>query len=259
MTENVDIEAYQNPTYTLDLNGKRYALTNSFRQSIERRAKREYKDNEFVECWWKDDDGNPILVIETAGTTVPWEKLDQLDVEMQPPAVIMQPPSDGDDPDEIDEGGGVKTIEPDEHPETDDEFNIGRTHFGITPHNYEEVPAPMSDDPDTLPPKPKKLTGTELVKWIPKNPDVDHTWATGETITPVDVWVEWDVQKRAEQPRKDNPDSHDAFESLCNLHDCPVIGEYTLTDTVPKDSGSVERKGQKSFEEGKYGGSNWSV
>lgn len=285
MTEVEDGD-YTNPTYTVTLNNKVYALTNSFREAIARRAEQEYSENQRFSCWWKvasepsdgasskewkmwndnpHEDGDPILVIETVGTTVPWERLDQLDVDMNPMGmVVMEEEEDSDggdsDRDDIDAGNGMKTVPPEDvdMSDPDHEIDVGRTHFGLTPHRYEDVPDPGSDDPEKVPPKPDEVDGPMLVKWIPDNPNIEHTWSTGEAITDMDSWVEWNIQLRADQPRGEKPTSHDAFESLLRHHGCPVVGEPT-TQEIPEDSGSVKRKGKDAFKNGKYGGSNWTV
>lgn len=252
---------YTNATYTLDVNDRRYALTNTFREAIEERARLAYEDNPRFSCWWQVSDGDPILVIETMGTTVPWDRLDQLEVGMEPPDMHVERGDEPDEREDIDEGNGMKTVPPEdaEPDESIERIDIGRTHFPITPHRYEEVPTPRSDDPEKLPPKRDEIDGNELVKWVPNDPDLTHTWATGEAMTAVDSWVEWNVQLRADQPRGDSPDSHDSFESLCHLYDCPVVGELTAVQDIPEDAGSVQRKGKEAFEDGRFNGDNWEI
>lgn len=273
---------YTNPTYTVTLNNKVYALTNSFREAIVERAEGEYSGNHRFSCWWKvareppedasskqwklwnenpHEDGDPVLVIETLGETVPWERLDQLDVDMEPMGMVVVDEEDSDDEtDDVDAGNGMKTVPPEDvdMSEPEHEIDVGRTHFGVTPHRYEDVPDPGSDDPEKVPPKPDEVDGPMLVKWIPDNPNIEHTWSTGEAMTVMDSWVEWNIQLRADQPRGEKSTSHDAFESLCRIHGCPVVAEAATQD-IPEDSGSVKRKGKESFKEGKYGGNNWTV
>lgn len=264
-------------TYTIDVNGKRFALNEKFREAIQKRAEGEYRDNPMFSCWWKvadrddysDDEweennheeGDPILVIETEGPIVPWYDLDELEVEMQD---ISQESDDSDNTDH-DSGNGMKTISPDEAiPEDEDDEE--RAYFPLTPRDFEEVPQPEKENPEKIPPKPVKM-GDEpsLIWWIPQHPEVEERWSTGEAITPTFSWVEWNIQARANEIRfKDDgehkPNSHDHFESLCKLYDCEKVAEYTVSQDKPdSESGQVKRKGKKQFEEGKYGGDNFHV
>lgn len=219
--------------YTIDVNGKRYSLNEDFREALQRRAEREYDENPEFSCWWKTDDDEPVLVIETTGVMVPWDRMDQLEMHMG------RPPED----------------------ETED-VDFGRTHFGMTPHRYDEVPSPGGDDPEKIPPKPERLDEPMMVMWVPSHPDVDVTWSAGEAMTSMFNWVEWNVQEKADQPRpaKGKRNSHDAFQSLCQIHDCEVVGEYTPSNNIPQEtSGQVERKGEEAYTEGKYGGGNWGM
>lgn len=270
-------------TYTIDVNGKRYALNEEFRESIQRRARGEYRGNHLFSCWWKvanrDDytdeqwennnhsNGDPILVIETEGEMVPWDNLDELEFEMEDVQPEADYHEDDDDTTEHDSGNGMKTLPPEDAvPEDEEEEQeIGRTHFALTPRSFEEVPQPDSDKPEQIPPKPMKMgDDPSLVYWIPKHPDVEERWNAGEAITPTFSWVEWNVQARADEIRfkpdgDHKPNSHDHFESLCELHDCVKVGEYTPSDTPDEESGQVKRKGKQQFEEGKYGGDNFHV
>ncbi|EGQ44292.1 MAG: hypothetical protein J07AB43_00580 [Candidatus Nanosalina sp. J07AB43] len=80
------------------MNGTLYNLNESIRESIQDRARREYEENETFSCWWKvaspeqydtedewnetvHESGDPVLVIETMGVMVPWERLDRLKPE----------------------------------------------------------------------------------------------------------------------------------------------------------------------------------
>jgi hypothetical protein len=199
-----------------------------------------------------------VLVIETTGTTVPWDSLDQLEMDMKP-----EPDTGGPEepPEEVDSGNGMAEMEPPQDP-PQQEPDFGRTHFKLTPHRFEEMPSPGGHDPEKIPTKPEEVDESMMVMWVPRHPDIDVTWAAGEAVAPVFSHVEWNIQEKAEQPRpeRDKPNSHDAFESLCLMNDCEVIGEYTPSNDIPKEtSGQVERKGKQAYEEGKYGGGNWSV
>lgn len=258
--------------YNVTLNGTTYELNSSFRDALEHRAELEYQKNSTFSCWWNvaeepdpndphyerakeqwenniHESGDPILTIETDGVMVPWDSLDKLETEM---IAEQEPDPPQDDPDEIDEGGGMKTVDPDTPRSTNNEI-FGRNHFALTPHRFEEVPSPGGDDPEKIPQEPEKLDESMLVLWVPRHPDVEHTWSAGEAMIPMSSWVEWNVQKRADQPQpsKDKDNSHDRFESLCHIHDCEVVEEKT--------AGSVKRKGQDSFKNGKFGGNNFHI
>lgn len=232
-------------TYTIDINGKRYELSESFREAITERARREYRKNNQFSCWWSVQGGDPILTIETEGVMVPWEQLETLDVQM---TEYREPPED-------DPGNGMLIPEDEQG---DDVFDP--EVFALTPHRFEEVPTPENEDPEKIPTKPERFDEPAMIMWVPDHPDIDEVWGAGEAITSISSWVEWNVQKKADQPRptKDKRNSHDSFESLCRIHDCEVVGEYEQSDT-PEKSGSVERKGEQAFDEGRFGGGHWDV
>lgn len=263
MTDKTDSEKRKEsdsdePQYTVDLNGKRYSLNEAARASIERRASLEYEQNEAFSCWWKTaskqqytensweenphQQGDPVLVIETVGVMVPWERLDKLNVEMQQADPFGGMDSGGLS-DSLDSGNGMQSLDPNDDSDTDTEKVIGRTHFTHTPQSYEEVPSPDGEEEDKIPPKPVEMgEDPVLVKWIPEHPDITHEWSAGEAIISVDSWVEWNVQARADQPQlsrgnnKDN--SHDHWESLLNYHDCSVVGELGLSQEPGANSNS---------------------
>lgn len=265
--------------YTIDVNGKRYRLNEEFRQSLQERARNEYSKNPVFSCWWSvaskqnysdeawedniHEEGDPILTIETEGIMVPWDDLDQLEAEMPEEELASQDDVDDDEPEELDAGNGMKTIPPeDRKPHRSNEEIFGRTHFTLTPHRFEQVPEPGGDDPSKLPPKPEDIgDGPEMVIWVPRHPEVEHTWGAGEAIAPMTSWVEWNVQQRANQPRpqKQKVNSHDSFESLCRIHNCDVVAEAKPSNDIPERAGQVERKGEEAYENGRYGGGNWSV
>jgi len=187
--------------YTVTLNGSTYQLNNSFRESLEKRARSEYSKNKTFSCWWSvaqepdpndpsyeqakkqwenniHEAGDPILTIETDGVMVPWDDLDKLEADM-PRKIAEQQPDD--EPKEIDEGGGMKTVDRDTPRKTNNEI-FGRNHFALTPHRFEEVPSPGGDDPEKIPQEPEKLDESMLVLWVPRHPDVDHTWGAGEAV-----------------------------------------------------------------------------
>lgn len=276
------------PDYTVQVNGKEYALNKEARESIQTRAKHEYSENPMFSCFWKKADpsqyaegewedtiheaGDPVLVIETEGPMVPWERMDKLQVEMQevgPESQLdrqMDESGDSDSPSasEIDNGNGLKTIDPDDVDEAEKE--IGRTHFSMTPQSFEEVPSPDGEEPDKIPPKPEKM-GDEptLITWVPDNPDVEHSWSAGEAICPMYNRVEWNVQVKANQPRltKDKDTSHDHWESLLSTHGCEVVSELAASQKPPSKSKRSRDPSEDDvpdhFENGTAGGNNWQV
>lgn len=279
-----EAEPELNP-YTVGLNDTKYALSKELRESVERRARNAFSENYRFSCWWKvadasdaqDEDtvheeGDPILVIETAGPIAPWEDLDQLEVEEQDVSAY-----DGiDQGDGMDSGSGMRTIDRDsvQGGEDDGEQEIDRTHFGVTPQDFEEMPSPDGERPDRIPAKPVEFDEPTMVCFIPDNPEVDHSWATGEAITSVDTWVEWNVQQRANQPRPDHAsderelkdDSHDHWESLVQMHDSPKVAKLVPTQDdnsddsrKPDGESSAEKERGSDFEDGKYNGDNWHV
>jgi len=257
--------------YTLDVNGKRYSLNEKFRAALEKRAELEYKENESFECWWKvasgdgdwlmraHDAGDPVLVIETTGKMVPWDRLDQLEMDMKPPQFMN---FDDDESDDIDSGNGMAEMSPSGDSHSPAEPDFGRVHFGLTEDRFDEVPSPGGYDPEKIPQKPEEMDENMMVMWVPRHPAIDVTWGAGEAMTSMHNRVEWNVQEKAEQPRpvKDKRNSHDAFESLCKIYGCDLIGEYTPANDIPRGKpGQIQRKGKKPYKEGKYGGGNWSV
>lgn len=237
---SVEEDFDEGPVYTLTLNGKEYRLTEEFRQAFVKRASNEYRDNDEFSCWWKiNEDGDPILVIETMGTTVPWDRLDQLEMEMTD--VKGKDGGPDDDMKDIDEGGGVKTVPPsevDEDHDHEEEHGGNRTYFGLTPRDFEEVPSPDGEEAGKLPPAPQEMPDHPVMPvWIPEDPEREEVWNTGEAMVPVFSWVEWNLQAKADEPMMahvpQNEDgtgedvmlnnSHNAFEHLAKQYDCEVI------------------------------------
>lgn len=278
--DNSENEEQNSPQYTVTLNGREYEMTEEWREAIQERAKLEYEENHLFSCWWriatsedeKDSDtvheeGDPILVIETEGPMVPWDKLDQLELEMQDVSSYQE--HDTGSGSDVDEGNGMRTIKPgevDDGGSNDEDPEVERLHFGLTPQSFEEVPSPDGEQGERVPPKPDQFDEPTMVMWVPEDPSLEHTWSAGQAITPMHNWVEWNVQQRANQPQptEDKADCHDRFESMAKHYGCEKIRELKPKQkpsgsTESEKSGSVERKGEKSFEEGKYGGNNWRV
>ncbi len=232
--------------FTVTVNETKYALNEKFRERIELLAENEYGDNNRFSCWWKlatEEDaeqedihsvGDPTLVIETEGTTVPWERLDQLQVEDQSTEQYQSHDADDDNTEEK-----------------------NRTHFSVTPSEYEELPSPDGEEQERVPESPRDFEEPQMVVFVPENPDRTHTWGTGEAIAPMCNWVEWNVQARADQPRVDADDSHNHWESLLSMDDCEAIEENVSSEPDTTDS-SVEDT-DKWDSSGKRGGQRWQV
>lgn len=276
MTE--DTTQSSDAQYTVDLNGKRYTLNEEARSSIQERARNEYEENDTFDCFWKvaspeqypdgewsetiHDAGDPILVISTRGPIVPWERLDTLNVEMQDAGEDTGMDHGDDQTTEKDNGNGLRTLDPDSLDDTDKV--VGRTHFGLTPQSFEEVPSPDGEEEDKVPAKPEELgDDPSLVTWIPDHPDVEHSWGAGEAICSMFNRVEWNVQKKADQPpiTKDKDDSHDHWESLLGLYDCEKIGELGPSQRPAPENSEQQDDDDvpEHFKEGKYGGDNWAI
>ena len=266
-------ETESSTTYTVLLNGNKYELNKESRKRIQQRAEREYEENDMFSCWWRvadkedeDDDstiheqGDPILVIETEGIMVPWERLDQLEIEGDVSSFEEFDTGSGSD---VDSGNGMKTVDPNEVDDgATDEEEIGRTHFPVTPQSFEEEPAPEGEQPDRIPAKPREFDEPQLMMWMPEDPEIDHTWGAGEAIAPMYNWVEWNVQVKADQPRgEDGPDdSHDHWESILALDGCEIIEEEeTEQQSDESDSDDSDKDVARRFKEGTAGGDNWSV
>lgn len=277
--EELEEKYSDEPQYTVAVNDKKYSLTEDARESIQNRAKLAYEENPMFSCWWRTgtaedeqdsdtvhEEGDPILVIETEGPVVPWDRLDQLELEMQDTSSYQEFDAGGSD---VDEGNGMKTIKPgevDPNQGGDDSQEMSRTHFGITPQDFQEVPSPDGERPDRVPPKPMEFDEPTMVMWVPENPDLDHTWSTGEAIAPMYNWVEWNVQQKANQPRpsKDKPDSHDHWESLLKHHGGEVVAKMTPKQKPPEKSEQTDDSDDdddvpRRFKEGTAGGNNWNV
>lgn len=270
--------------YKLDLNGTRYKLSDEFRIAIQDRATRAYQMNEYFSCWWRvateedaedsstvHEEGDPILVIETVGETVPWRSLDQLEPQMKMNTPDTDTNSDTDDTTDIDGGNGMKLLSPDDAPtgDTSGKQADDRLYFPLSGQRFEELPQPEGVDPDKIPQKLERVNEEgQLVVWIPNNTSRTEVWSTGESIVPVDHTgknaIEWNVQKRADQPRFDTwteemkQHSHTHWESIVKLYDCENIGTVKMSQELPprkKDGG--EKAAQDIGP--KFGGQNWSI
>lgn len=265
------------PTYTVDVNGVRYALSEEARREIQARAEREYARNEMFSCWWKvaspeqyepeeweenvHEAGDPVLVIETRGPMVPADDLDQLNVEMQEADPFGG--MDSGDGQSHDSGNGMRTLDPSDAPDGDDaEKTIGRTHFEHTPRDYEDVPSPDGEEEDKLPPAPEEMGEHPVMAvWLPDHPDIEHTWSSGEALVSATSWVEWNVQQKANQPRPedDESDSHDHWQNLLESMGCTIVAEQGPSQEPGADDSDEAQDEQTEDIGPKYNGDNWAV
>jgi len=250
--------------YTVTLNGTSYELNEDVRERIQTRAENEYDENQMFSCWWKvasehdaeesdiHSTGDPILVIETEGVMVPWERLDQLELDEQTTDAFGEMDAGSND---------MKTTDGDDREKE-------RAHFGVTPQEFEELPSPEGEDADKVPAKPESFDEPKMVAFVPKDPDVTHTWGAGKALSPMHNWVEWNVQVRADQPRSDKDDSHDHWESILSMDGCEALEEVEdsdegddgdILDKVDEGGSSDDEDVPKRFEEGTAGGGHWNV
>lgn len=277
---------------TIMLNGREYALTESFKQAIEERAERAFSENWFFDCHWEENErGDPILAIETAGEWVPVDRLERLEFEMAPAESEQDDGSDDDDDEteEVDAGNGMKTIPRDEvdlspgdGPENlNEEEDVPDTGFMVTHPNRQYVPQPEQDDPEKVPPHPDELPADPTyVQWIPADDSITEHWETGRALIPLSQDISWNLQLRADEaidgatreaPDEDNggvkevpkTNRHDEWEEMMERHDCEVVSEKQLSDEPPKGEDAQENGGYQGREaeplDGKYGGDNWGV
>lgn len=271
-----DDETRSDARYTVDLNGTRYRLNEDARRSVQERASYEFDRNEMFSCWWKvassdqySDDawdenvhevGDPVLVIETEGRMVPWEMLDELNVEMQDADPSDSMGGNGS-ADTQNSGGGMQTVDPNDAVGDDAEKVIGRTHFEHSPKKYEDVPSPDGEEEDKVPPAPTEMPDHPvMVKWIPEYPEIEHTWAAGEALTPTRSWVEWNVQQYANQPRPDGgDDKHDHWEALLQNFECETLGEIGVSQSVPSEGTDTVEEDDVDDIGPKANGDNWAI
>lgn len=270
---------------TIRLNETEYALSEDFKEAVEGRAQREFGENWLFDSYWVENErGDPVLTIETEGFYVPWDRLEQLEFEMQE---VEQPDEDGsndDETEEFDNGNGVKSVPKDDvdvdspdpaSPDEDDDASTD-TKFMMTHPSKHYVPQPDDDDPDKLPPDPDELPeDPSLVAWVPESGRTE-VWSTGKSLIPTSVTVEWNVQIRADEvpdgatqlsPDENNhveevpkTNNHDHWEALARMYDCEVVAEKQPSDSPPQ-SDETGYSGKEPEEEldGKYGGTNWDV
>lgn len=262
MSEHERHENYENhplleeySKLSVEANNKEFLLTDEFLTRIEDLADRLYSENEYVDYYWRlgnpqeedHESGDPILCIETQGPIVPWERLSEMEMEMQD---IDSPKK----PDDVDNGNATAGQPKPEDGEED-------TKAVMTPRDWMIYPDPEDEDFDTLPPKPERYPEEEpeLVVPIPAS-ERDEQWEVGEAIISAHTEVEWNIQARIDsaevgatrvRPAEsggvtevERDDSHDEWEALLRADDCEVIGEMKPKNKPdPNDeSGESQRK-----------------
>jgi hypothetical protein len=192
---------------TVTVNGKTYALNDSFKREIEQIAENEYGDNDFLSYYWRvaddsDDDhneGDALLCIETEGKMVPWDKLSEFEMQMESvgPQFIM-PDDSTDDSDHSDNGNGTQSIDGDSISASGDD-TIDDFKLPMFPRGYRPIPDADDGRFDTVPPAPKKYDESEPILLVPIPMDTrEERWAAGEAMIPVSTYVEWNMQRRAD-------------------------------------------------------------
>lgn len=272
---------------TLLLNDKEFALSEAFKESIEKRAENEFSENFYVDYWWDENErGDPILNIETEGYWIPWDRLAHLEFEYEEVEQESDDSSedgDSDEAEDLDNGNGVKSVpkedvdmgeagsgdEQGEEPE-------GNNKFMVTHPSKNYIPQPEAEDPDKVPPDPEELPeDPTLVAWIPED-GTTECWSAGKALIPQTVFLEWNVQIKADEApdgaTKIVPDSdghveevqrtsnHDHWESLCEMHDCDVVSKKQQKQQPPENAKeSYSGKEAEDTLDGKYGGDNFHV
>lgn len=262
---------------TIQVNGKEYALNENLKQSLEERAEIAFEGNRYVDFYWKENGrGDPILVIDTAGEMVPVDRLERLEFEYQD--------VDSEEREDIDNGNGVKSVpkedvdlNPGDGPNSpNEEAEVPDTSFMVTHPNKNYVPQPEEDDSDKVPPHPDELPeDPTYVQWVPEDDSLTEHWSTGRTLIPLDQFVEWNLQSRADEapdgsmkkpsPEKEVPKTtrHDEWEKMLERNGCEVVAtkQPTHTPDIPEEDNSQSGYNGRSREDigGKFDGNNWNV
>jgi len=261
-----------NTNTTVTVNGKQYALNDSFRAEIEQIAENEYGENEFLSYYWRvaddsDDEhneGDALLCIETEGKMVPWDKLSEFEMQMESvgPQFIM-PDTNGDDSDHSDNGNGTQSIDGDSTPASGDD-TVDDFKLPMFPRGYRPIPDADDGRFDTVPPAPKKYDESEPILLVPIPMDTrEERWAAGEAMIPVSTYVEWNMQRRADTApaygTESHGHSHDKWEAWLENHGCEVIGtvqpKNPPREEMPDDEDVFARRDLG----GKFGGNNWNI
>lgn len=266
-----------NPALSVCVNGKVYRLSDDFKASIEKIAENEYGENNFLSYHWRiadsDDEehesGDPLLCIETEGHYVPWDSLSEFELEMQERGPQMIDPSSDDDtePQERDNGNGVKTVKKDEVDMDDDEpDDMQDFKMTMMPQNFRPIPDPDDGKFSTFPTEPREYdeeAGPIMVIPIPQN-QREERWAAGRSLVPVFTCVEWNLQKRADTVdsfgTNEHGNSHDKWQDWLERLDCDVTG--TLQPKNPPEEQDSENAGEMYEQDDvgpKYQGNNWHV
>lgn len=195
-------------THTLTVDGTTYELTDDFRRFVQRSAESAYESNEYVSTWWKQDSGDPVLVIETAGKRMPYEYIDQVATE------------------EIDE--------------EDEE----RLHFMQEPSEKENVAqVEREDDETTIPEKPVEMDEDDVL--VAPMPSVDpyDKWSVGTAVAPMQGIYERNLQSMvdasgaiddaSEERDSSYTNGGGSWEALLEEFDCEAIDETDYTEEAP--------------------------
>lgn len=270
MTDDSDIpEPQSNKQYTVTFQGQVYELTDSLRERIESWVEREYNENEFLDYYWRTadsddedhDEGDPLLCIETSGMYVPWDRLSELEVDIE-----EQEPLDLTDDDTVDNGNGTQAVDPNAGDDEGDD-----TKLVMTPEEYRQVPDPDDEDMETFPQAPAEYLEDEPAMFVPV-PEIerDERWAAGQTIAPVYTTVEWNVQARIDSrptiagrldDRPHTESVSEKWERLLTEEDCPIVGNATPQNPPSEDDTNVPSTSYDGKEDigGKFGGTNFDV
>jgi hypothetical protein len=234
---------------TVTVNGKTYALNDSFKREIEQIAENEYGDNEFLSYYWRvaddsDDDhneGDALLCIETEGKMVPWDKLSEFEMQMESvgPQFIM-PDDSTDDSDHSDNGNGTQSIDGDSISASGDD-TIDDFKLPMFPRGYRPIPDADDGRFDTVPPAPKKYDESEPILLVPIPMDTrEERWAAGEAMIPVSTYVEWNMQRRADTApaygTESHGHSHDKWEAWLENHGVMSSQRATKEPSARRDA-----------------------
>lgn len=210
-------------SYTLTVDGAEYELTHTFREFVEEAAENSFEGNEYVSTWWKRSDGDPVLVIETAGKRMPYRYIDELDPE--------EMPDGGEDVEE-------------------------RLHFMQEPEQKENIgQIEREDDDSTIPEKPQEMPEDDdvLVAPIPNVEPYDK-WAVGKAVTPMQgiyernlqsmVDADGDIEEHSEEKQSSLDVPTGSWEWLVQRFDCEKVSSADFKE----DSDEANRKPEGWFD-----------
>jgi hypothetical protein len=210
-------------SYTLTVDGAEYELTEAFRAYVQETAENSFEGNEYVSTWWKQSDGDPILVIETAGKKMPYRYIDELDPNEMP---------DGEE-EEVDE----------------------RLHFMQEPEQKENIgQVEREDDETTIPEKPQEMPEDDVLVAPVPNVEPYDKWAVGKAVTPMQgiyernlqamVDADGDIEAHSEEKQSSLDVSTGSWEWLVQRFDCEQVGSVDYTE----QSDEAQRKPEGWFD-----------